>query len=730
MQEIKNHLTTFVGDLRVSFLDLATIIGVIAFFQFVVLRTVPENWFSMLIGLAIVGVGLALFMRGLEIGIFPLGEDLAKHLASASSRVWLIIFAFIIGFATTIAEPALIAVAHKAAVISDGQIDALILRLVVALSVGVAIVIGVIRILLDHPIHWYIIAGYVGVMFVTYFAPQEIVGLAYDSGGVTTSTVTVPLVVALGVGLASTLKNRNPIIDGFGLIAFASLMPMIFVQVYGIFAYSLGGAPSPASLVPAFDTSAVSSLAAATALASKTAGQYLAGFVGTMRDIAPIVISILFFYLVILRKPIQEFSKRATGVLFILFGLYAFVIGLEVGLFPIGETIAAELAKNGNVWLIYLFAFTVGFATTIAEPALTAIARKAEEVSGRVIKALALRIFVAAGVGIGILLGAYRIVQGDSIVLYILVGYVVVVLLTYFAPRTIIPIAYDSGGVTTSTVTVPIVAALGLGLAAAIPGRDPLIDGFGLIAFASLFPMISVLGYGISETERIRRHERKIAELESHTFTRVLGRFKKEGDKKAEEELKKKRRLRKQIVTITGVSGSGVSSAAREVARRLHFRYFSSGDLLRKIAKEYEVSIEKLNTLAEDDEAIDREVDELTRELGQYSSQVVIDSRLGYHWIHDSFKVYLTVDREKAAERVFTLTRKGERVGERAETVQEIHASMAKRAESQKKRYQENYGIDITNTKPFTLIIDTGKHDVETVATMIVNGYREWYGES
>ena len=161
----------------------------------------------------------------------------------------------------------------------------------------------------------------------------------------------------------------------------------------------------------------------------------------------------------------------------------------------------------------------VGFATTVAEPALTAVAGKAEEVSEGSIRQALLRGFVALGVGVGILLGTYRIIHGDSIVYYILVGYIVVIIMTFFAPRTIIPIAYDSGGVTTSTITVPIVAALGLGLATSIEGRDPLIDGFGLIAFASLFPMIAVLGYGISKREAIRFHERRLLRLEQQTMT-------------------------------------------------------------------------------------------------------------------------------------------------------------------------------------------------------------------
>jgi len=723
--QIKSYLTIFAGDLRRSFIDLATIIGVIAFFQFVILRSVPANIPSMFVGLLIVGVGLAFFMRGLEVGVFPLGEELAKHLAHSGSRFWLIVFAFVIGFATTIAEPALIAVAHKAAIISGGHIDALILRGVIAFSVGLAIVIGVIRLILNHPIHWYIIGGYLITLIITYFSPPEIVGLAYDSGGITTSTITVPLIAALGIGLATSLKNRNPIIDGFGLIAFASLTPMIFVQLYGIVAYTFVGAvPSPADTTLLLDTGGSFSAAATAALAQVPLVEYAQRLLTTAGDIAPIVMTILFFYFFVLKKRIEQFKKRVSGFLMILFGLYAFVIGLEIGLFPIGESIAQELVAQGNVWLIYLFSFTIGFATTIAEPALTAIARRAEEISGGSIRALVLRLSVGVGVGVGILLGAYRIVHGDSIVMYLLAGYLVVVIMTYFAPKTVISVAYDAGGVTTSTVTVPIIAALGLGLAVAIPGRDPLIDGFGLIAFASLFPVITVLGYGIAEMENIRRHERKIARMESSTMERVRSHFDAPTDE--EEDESRTQRLKKEIVTITGFPGSGVSSVAHMVARSLQYRYFSSGDLFRKIAVERGMSVEELNMFAEKHGGIDHEIDELVRELGEISSKLVIDSRLGYHWIHGSFKVYLSARPRIAAERVSTQTRKHTRVAENEETTKEALRTIEHNAKSQHKRYQELYGIDIENMRPFDLVVDTTDKDIATVTGIVVQKYRAW----
>ncbi len=218
---------------------------VIGFFQLVVLQEPIPNLDEILVGTLFVMIGLALFVRGLEMGLFPIGESMAHAFARKGSVSWLLVFAAALGFGTTVAEPALIAVAEEAAEIAaagkvientpeamESYADGL--RLTVAISVGFAILIGVLRIIRGWPIHYLIIAGYIGVIIMTAFAPPEIIGIAYDSGGVTTSTITVPLVTALGVGLASSIKGRNPMVDGFGLIAFASLTPMIFVMGYGM----------------------------------------------------------------------------------------------------------------------------------------------------------------------------------------------------------------------------------------------------------------------------------------------------------------------------------------------------------------------------------------------------------------------------------------------------------------------------------------------------------------
>lgn len=228
----------------------------------------------------------------------------------------------------------------------------------------------------------------------------------------------------------------------------------------------------------------------------------------TLRDVLPIIVLIIFFQLVVLKQPIPHLKRVTLGGVYVVLGLALFLMGLEKALFPVGNIMATQLSDPSFIgvtgeelsnwksyYWIYIFSAMIGFSTTIAEPSLIAVAIKAGEVSGGTIKPWGLRITVAIGVAFALALGTFRIVTGTPLFIYIMVGYIIVIIQTFFAPKNLIALAYDSGGVTTSTVTVPIVAALGLGLSSAVPGRNPAIDGFGLIAFASLFPIITVLGY-------------------------------------------------------------------------------------------------------------------------------------------------------------------------------------------------------------------------------------------
>ncbi len=246
----------------------------------------------------------------------------------------------------------------------------------------------------------------------------------------------------------------------------------------------------------------------------------------TFFDVLPIAVIIFGFQFLVIRKRVKDLKKVLTGMLYVLIGITFFLLGLEQALFPIGRSMAQQLTDPEflqsvrlttgalhwqDYYWVYIFAFAIGAGTTIAEPALIAVAMKANEVSGGVIGVWGLRVAVAIGVAIGLALGSYRIVIGVPMHYFIISGYVIVVIQTFFSPKLIVPLAYDSGGVTTSTVTVPLVAALGLGLAETVPGRSPLIDGFGLIAFASLCPIISVMAYAqLSEFKDARALKKRM----------------------------------------------------------------------------------------------------------------------------------------------------------------------------------------------------------------------------
>ncbi len=497
MKFLRQFLDTLLHAAR----NLLPIVLVVGVFQFLVLQQTPDGLGSIAIGLLIVVVGVALFLQGLEMGIFPIGKNLSDEFAAKGSLPWLMIFGFCMGFGAVIAEPALIAVAEQAELISQGRVDPLVLRFLVAASVGLVVAVGVLRIILGLPLHWLMIGGYLVVVLVTFFAPEEIVGLAYDSGGVTTNIVTVPLIAALGLGLAASIRGRNPLTDGFGLVALAVMVPMITVQLYGIVVFGLGEAEASATTAEILKHME----AQAETTVPTSASSLLADLGSMVRDVLPMIAVILIFQFIVIRKRIPRLPVVIVGFVLVIVGLYAFVVGLKLGLFPIGESMAEQLIAHDRLAFLYLFAFAIGFATTMAEPALIAIGKKAEEAARGRIHGPAIRLLVAVGVAIGITIGVHRIIAGDSIHYYIIGGYSLVILLTFLAPRYIIALAYDLGGVTTSEVTVPLITALGIGLATHTEGRNIMIDGFGLIAFASIFPIVTVMLYAIVMEQILKR---------------------------------------------------------------------------------------------------------------------------------------------------------------------------------------------------------------------------------
>lgn len=476
-------------QIRQSLRDLLPIIAVVAFFQLAVLQEVPEGLPAIVLGIVLVVVGLALFLQGLELSIFPVARNLSNEFARKGSLPLLICFGFCLGFAAVIAEPALIAVAEQAESVSGGRIDALTLRLLVALSVGSVIAVGVLRTLLGHNIHIYMIVGCLLVVTATFFAPAEIIGIGYDSGGVTTNVITAPLIVSMGVGLAASLRGRNALMHGFGLLGMSVLMPMLTVQLYGIYVYNIA------------DTATVAAVLSDDPATLPEKGWHVLEVAGDIArmflDVLPIVAVVIGFQYLVIQRHLAHTRRVFVGFVMLVVGLYAFIVGLELGLFPIGERMAVELSALDTMLFIYLFAFSTGFAATMAEPALIAIGEQAEEAAHGRLKAHHVRRMAALGVAFGITLGAHRIITGDDFHLYFMGVVAALIVVTLLAPKYIVALSYDVGGAGSTAVNVPLVTALGMGLASQIEGRSTLIDGFGLVAFATVVPIVSVMLYAI-----------------------------------------------------------------------------------------------------------------------------------------------------------------------------------------------------------------------------------------
>lgn len=496
MSPLAQSVKTFFDSLR----NLLPVAAVMALFWGLVVGESPENPLLILVGVLMAAAGIALFLQGLESSVFPLGKTLSNEIAQKSSAFWLLAFGFCVGFAAVIAEPALILVSQQAQSISLGAIDALVLRLLVAVSVGLIVMLGVLRVVLGHTVRPYVMGGYALLIPITLLTPQEITGLAFDAGAVSANVVTVPLVTALGLGLAFSLRGRTAMMDGFGLVGLAVLAPRVVLQLYGLFVY---GAQTGAEqfVAPAETTEPIYE-------AGPNAMDVLAQLLGVFQSVMPLVAVILFFQFVVIRSVLPHPKRVISGFFLLVLGLFVFVEGLKLGLFPVGEQMAFRLAQVETLWVVFLFVFLLGFAATLVEPALIAVARKAQEEAPDRINALVLRLLVSAGVGLGVVLGVARIVNGGSLDALLCACVALMLAVSFFSPGYIVALAYDLGGIATSDVTVPLLTAIGIGLATHLDTANPLIDGFGLVALASVMPIVVVQLYATAMQRQFQRKER------------------------------------------------------------------------------------------------------------------------------------------------------------------------------------------------------------------------------
>jgi hypothetical protein len=472
--------------------NLLPVLLVVALFQALVLREVPEGVLPVLSGLVLVAAGIGLFLRGLDLSVIPIGRNLAQSFAERGSLPLLLVFGFSLGFATVIAEPALIAVAQRAETVSGGVIHGWTLRLVAAASVGAVVALGILRAVLHHPIHWYLIAAYLLLVPVTYLTPEEITGLAYDAGAVSANIVTVPLITAISLSLMASLRGRSVLADGFGLVALAVFAPRIAVQLYGIVVYAF----EPGALAGYSAGSEMPYLPTDDRDAQSLPLLLVVDLLRLLGNLLPIVGVILLFQLLVLRRPLRHLHRLTGGFILLVAGLFAFVEGLHLSLFPIGQHLAEGLTGNTAVAYLYLFVFLLGFAATLVEPALIAVAQRAGAVDPVRLHPTLVRNLVALGVGLGLIVGALRITAGWPLEHVLTVTVFLLVVLTLIAPKDLVAFSFDLGGIATSDVTVPVITALGVGLAIALGSQHVLLDGFGLVALASLYPIAVMLLYG------------------------------------------------------------------------------------------------------------------------------------------------------------------------------------------------------------------------------------------
>lgn len=478
-------------------------------FQFLFLRQPVDGGWIVTLALVGVMVGLMLFMEGLRLGLMPLGERIGETLPTHSPLLVVLAVVFLLGIGVTLAEPAIGALQAAGSIVVPEQaplLHALLtarsgwLVLVVGTGVGVAAVIGTLRFVRGWSLKPLIYATVIPCLALTLVAhldptKREIIGLAWDSGAVTTGPVTVPLVLALGIGVAAAVGKGSSSLSGFGIVTLASLMPVLGVLTLGLVV-------EPASVGPVAASAATESAAWWTVSPA-------ADVVGAVRAIVPLVFFLVLVLAVVVRKRVPHARAVAVGVVLTLLGMMIFNLGLTYGLAALGSQSGGALPAAftqlrtvpGSPFYAYalgfgavvLFAWFLGFGATLAEPALNALGITVEELTNGAFPKKLLMMAVAAGVAVGIALGVVKLVYAVSLSFFLVPGYLILLILTWLSTEEYVNVAWDSAGVTTGPVTVPLVLAMGLGLGEAV--RAP--EGFGVLALASLCPIASVLVCGL-----------------------------------------------------------------------------------------------------------------------------------------------------------------------------------------------------------------------------------------
>jgi len=522
-------LTPYVGGrFWEQFALVLPIVAYLVLFQLLVLRTTIEQAVQIGWGVLCVIAGLMFFMEGLRLGLMPFSERIGAGLPQSATLPIVLGFAFLVGVGATLAEPSIGALRAAGSWIDPERAPLLhyllnhqtgLLVASIGVGVGVAALLGILRIIRDWRLAPLIAPAVLGALALTVIAALHkttapIVGLAWDSGAITTGPVTVPLVLALGIGLAAVAGRADTGKAGFGIVTLASLFPIMAVLLLGLSLYYLG----------VFDPSAAATGAAEgpSTTAVSLGREFLSSLVAAFQAIVPLVIFLYLVLVFLVRIPLEHPQEVWLGIFFAVFGMFLFTLGLKTGLSPlggqVGQTLPSAFNPPGEALIgevigrivTVVFGFLMGYGATLAEPALNALAIKVEEITVGAFKRNLLMHTVAFGVGIGIALGVTKLLFDFSLVWLLLPLYLLLLPVTAISSEAFVNIGWDSAGVTTGPITVPLVIALGLGLGS----TRNVVEGFGILAMASVCPIISVLTMGLLAGRRRERREVPVADEE------------------------------------------------------------------------------------------------------------------------------------------------------------------------------------------------------------------------
>ncbi len=442
---------------------------------------------AFVIGAAMLIVGMGLFTLGAEMAMTPMGEHVGARL-TGSRRLWLVIVGcFVIGVMITVAEPDLQVLAAQVPSVPD-----MVLILAVAVGVGLFLVVALLRMLIGIRLSWLLIGFYVLAFVLAAFVPRDFLTVAFDSGGVTTGPMTVPFIMALGVGVSAVRSDRHAENDSFGLVALCSIGPILAVLILGL-VYQPSGAQSAAATLPELADSR-----ALAVLFARTLPNYLRE---VAISLAPIAVFFLVFQLLLLRLPRRQLVRLAVGVLYTYLGLVLFLTGVNAGFMPAGQYLGGQMGALPYRWILVPVGMVIGYFIVAAEPAVHVLNRQVEEITDGAIPPRLMQLSLSIGVAISLGLSMIRVLTGISILWFLLPGYILAIALSFFTPKIFTSIAFDSGGVASGPMTATFLLPFAMGACEAV-GGNIITDAFGIVAMVAMTPLITIQLLGVLYKKR------------------------------------------------------------------------------------------------------------------------------------------------------------------------------------------------------------------------------------